>query len=262
MSSTVIAVANQKGGVGKTTSTINIGSYLARDGHKVLIIDLDPQGNTTSGLGVDKSDLESTVYHAIHDPKYLKQSIVATGFDGLMLLPANQDLAAAELELANLENREQKLKTLTSMMRFDYVLIDCPPSLSLLTINALTAADHLFIPVQAEFYALEGLGQLLQTMQRVKAGLNPNINLLGVMLTMHDARTSLSEQVSQQLDKYFKDKVFETKIPRNVRLAESPSHGKPIAHHDKLSKGARSYKKAAKEMHKKVQTHKIKVKNG
>lgn len=259
---TVIAVANQKGGVGKTTSTINLASYLARDGHKVLLIDLDPQGNTTSGLGIDKSQLETTVYHSLYDPKYLRQSIVQTPYDGLMVLPSNQDLAAAELELANLENRERKLKALTDMMKFDYVLIDCPPSLSLLTINALTAADHLLIPVQAEFYALEGLGQLLQTMQRVKQGLNPDLNLLGVMLTMHDNRTSLSEQVAQQLDHHFKDKVFDTKIPRNVRLAESPSHGKPIAHHDRSSKGARSYKKAAKELHKRVKTHKIKVKEG
>jgi len=251
----VIALANQKGGVGKTTSTINIGSYLAKEGHKVLIIDLDPQGNTTSGLGIDKTQLKSTIYHVLHDPKLLRQSIVQTPYDGLMVLPANQDLAAAELELASMEKREQILKALTDLMKFDYVLIDCPPSLSLLTINALTAADHLMIPVQAEFYALEGLGQLLQTMQKVKVGLNPNLNLLGVLLTMHDPRTSLSAQVKQQLDHHFKDKVFESKIPRNVRLAESPSHGKPIAYHDKMSKGARSYKKAAKEVHGLVQKH-------
>jgi len=259
---TVIAVANQKGGVGKTTSTVNLASYLAKDGHKVLVIDLDPQGNTTSGLGIDKTKLKSTVYHTLHDHKYLRQSIVQTPFDGLMVLPANQDLAAAELELVDMEQREQKLKKLVDMMNFDYVLIDCPPSLSLLTINALTAADHLLIPVQAEFYALEGLGQLLQTMQKVKVGLNPNLNLLGVLLTMHDPRTTLSTQVQQQLDLHFKDKVFDTKIPRNVRLAESPSHGKPISHHDKRSKGAKSYKKATKELHDRVKKHKIIVRKG
>ena len=247
--SNIIAILNQKGGVGKTTTAINLGAYLAKAGKSVLIVDFDPQGNATSGLGINKEQLDVTVYDALFDEKISVDKLAQeTKVSNLLVLPTNAGLAAAEVELANELQREYKLKTLLDKCDYDYILIDCPPALSLLTINALCAADHLLIPVQAEYYALEGLSQLLSVVQRVRQGANPNLELLGVVLTMNDSRTSLSDQVHTELKKHFTNKLFKTVIPRNVRLAEAPSHGKSIMEHDKWSKGARAYKQLAKEV--------------
>lgn len=244
----IIAVLNQKGGVGKTTSTINIGAYLAKQGNTVLIVDLDPQGNATSGLGLEKHSLDSTMYDVLFGSVQSSDVAQYTSISGLSVLPANANLAAAEVDLANETKREFKLKAALQTLVYDYILIDCPPSLGLLSINALTAADHVLIPVQAEYYAMEGLGQLLDTIQRVRQGLNPELQLLGIVVTMYDGRTSLSDQVVQELKKHFGAKLMNTIIPRNVRLAEAPSFGKSILEHDKWSKGARSYKQLAKEI--------------
>lgn len=251
MAQTVIAIANQKGGVGKTTTTINLGSYLQKLGYKVLIVDLDPQANTTSGLGVDKNALTHSVYHGLSDIS-LASEVIYNTHHKVSLVPANPDLAAAEVELVNLEQREFRLKNLLSSYDFDFILIDCPPSLGLLTINALTAAQHIIVPVQAEYYALEGLGHLLDTTQRVRQALNPSLDILGVLLTMHSSRTTLSNQVHEEVQKHFPGKVFDAIIPRNVRLAEAPSYGRPISTHDKWSKGAKSYKMLAKEVENRV----------
>lgn len=244
----VIAVLNQKGGVGKTTTAVNLGAYLAKAGKSVLIIDFDPQGNATSGLGIDKHTVTASMYDVLFKKAGAEHAVVETTTDNLFILPANPSLAAAEVELVSQLQREQVLKEVLANLSYDVIIIDCPPSLGLLTVNALTAAQHLLIPVQAEYYALEGLSQLLSVVQRVRAGLNPNLDLLGVVVTMYDGRTSLSDQVYQELQKHFGDKVLKTIIPRNVRLAEAPSHGKPIADHDKWSKGARAYKALAKEI--------------
>lgn len=244
----IIAVLNQKGGVGKTTSTINLGAYFAKTGKSVLIVDFDPQGNATSGLGIDKHALGATMYDVLFNSADISQTIQETSVDNLFVLPANPSLASAEVELVSQMQRELLLKNILSNVSHDVVLIDCPPSLGLLTVNALTAANHLLIPVQAEYYALEGLSQLLSVVQRVRAGLNPGLDLLGVVVTMYDSRTSLSEQVYEELKKHFADKLLKTVVPRNVRLAEAPSHGKSIAEHDKWSKGARAYKALSKEL--------------
>lgn len=244
----VIAIANQKGGVGKTTTTINLGAYLAKLRHKVLIIDLDPQGNTSSGLGVDKRNLDKDMYHVLVEGHSLEQIGQVTPYHGVVVVPASPVLAAAEIELVNSPGREYKLKNALQDSKFDYVLIDCPPSLGILTVNGLVAADRVLIPVQAEFYALEGLGQLVTTIGRVKKALNPELDILGVLVTMHNGRTTLSAQVHDEVKRYFPDKVFDTIIPRNVRLAEAPSYGKPISHYDKWSKGAKGYKSLAKEV--------------
>ncbi len=254
MVQSVIAIANQKGGVGKTTTAINLGSYLANQGQKVLIVDLDPQANTTSGLGTDRNSIASTVYHGLLDHD-MAGEIVRETVHGVSLIPSSPELAAAEVELVSEQAREYRLKQLLDHYAFDYVLIDCPPSLSLLTINALTAAQHVLIPVQAEYYALEGLGHLLETMKRVRQALNPQLNLLGVLLTMHSSRTTLSTQVHEEVTKHFPGKVFDAIIPRNIRLAEAPSYGTPIHTHDRFSKGARSYKKLAKEVHSRVKNN-------
>lgn len=243
----VIAITNQKGGVGKTTTTINLGTYLAKAGKRTLIIDLDPQANTTSGLGVAKVNSPS-LYETLVDGASAAEAIMMTPYDGLEVLPATNVLAAAEVELVSVDQREFRLRAALKDLEYDFVLIDCPPSLGLLTLNGLVAANWVLIPVQAEYYALEGLGQLLQTVQRVKKALNPKLTLLGVLMTMHNGRTSLSSQVHDEIKKHFPDKVFETVIPRNVRLAEAPSHGKPISHYDKWSKGAKAYKDLAKEV--------------
>ncbi len=244
-----IAVTNQKGGVGKTTTTINLGAYLARAGASVLIVDLDPQGNATSGLAINKAALEQkTVYELLRGESTAADIMLATAQKKLSILPTGTELAASEVELVSAQAREFVLKKALQGLDFDYVLIDCPPSLSLLTINALTAADKVLIPVQTEFYALEGLGQLIDLVQRVRASVNPHLELLGVLMTMYDSRTSLSGAVKDELVKHFADKVFKTQIPRNVRLAEAPSYGKTIADHDKWSKGARAYKALAKEV--------------
>lgn len=248
----IVAVLNQKGGVGKTTSTINLGAYFAKSGKSVLIVDFDPQGNATSGLGIDKNSLDATMYDVLFSKVGAEHCVQETNVDGLYILPANPNLASAEVELVGRLQRELVLKTVLASLSYDIILIDCPPSLGLLTVNALTAANHLLIPVQAEYYALEGLSQLLSVVQRVRAGLNPQLGLLGVVVTMYDSRTSLSEQVYGELEKHFQDKLLKTVIPRNVRLAEAPSHGKPIADHDKWSKGARAYKALAKEIEGKI----------
>jgi len=255
MAQTIVAIANQKGGVGKTTTAINLGTYLAKLGYSVLIVDLDPQANTTSGLGLDKGSLQHTVYDGLRDSGLAREIMHKTDY-GVYVLPATPELAAAEIELVEQSQREFRLKTLLARFDFDYVLIDCPPSLGLLTLNALTAADQLMIPVQAEYYALEGLGNLLETKQRVQQALNPQLELLGILLTMHSNRTTLSTQVHEEVQKHFPGKVFDAVIPRNVRLAEAPSYGKPIHHHDKWSKGARSYKALAKEVHERVSSNK------
>ncbi len=245
--SQTVAVLNQKGGVGKTTTAINLGAYLAKAGKSVLLVDADPQGNSTSGLAIDKNS-ETTTYEIMLGSGKVENALQETGIPGLMILPANTNLAAAETELVNHQGREAVLKNALTNLDFDFILIDCPPALSLLTINALVAANSLLVPVQAEYYAMEGLGQLMDIFQRVKQTMNPDIYLLGVVVTMYNSRTTLGEQVVDELEKYFGEAVFKTKIPRNVRLAEAPSHGKPISEHDKWSKGARAYKQLAKEV--------------
>ncbi|PID31745.1 hypothetical protein CR970_04220 [Candidatus Saccharibacteria bacterium] len=245
--SQIIAVLNQKGGVGKTTTTINVGAYLAKAGHKVLIVDFDPQGNATSGLGLDKNS-GATMYDVLSGRAGLGECIRPTSIDGLNVALANANLAAAEVELVSQLERERVLRKVLSQTAYDFVLIDCPPSLGLLTINALTAASQVLVPVQAEYYALEGLGQLLDVVQRVRGGLNPSLELLGVVVTMYDSRTSLSDQVYKELQAHFGNKMFKTVVPRNVRVAEAPSYGKPVSEHDRWSKGARAYKQLAKEI--------------
>ncbi len=248
----IIAVLNQKGGVGKTTTTLNVGAYLAKAGHRVLLVDLDPQGNATSGLGLDKHTLDATMYDVLFGEVEALKALCETEIDNLYILPANAGLAAAEVDLATEADREHKLKKSLEGLDFEYVFIDCPPALGLLSINALAAANFVLIPVQAEYYALEGLGQLLETVQRVRSGINPKLELLGVVITMHDNRTTLAEQVVTEVKKHFGDKIFNAIIPRNIRLAEAPSYGKTIHQHDKWSKGARAYKQLAKEIHRRL----------
>lgn len=248
----IIAVLNQKGGVGKTTTTINLAAYLAKNGRRVLIVDLDPQGNSTSGLGLDKHSLNATLYDVLFSRTDATKATQKAGRDNLFLLPANAQLANAEVELVAEQARESRLKQVLVNLDYDYILIDCPPALGLLTINALVAAQQVLIPVQAEYYALEGLSQLLYVIQQVQAGLNPSLDILGVVLTLFDNRNALSGQVRAELEKHFGGKVFATVIPRNVRLAEAPSFGKTIIEHDKWSKGARAYKALAKELDKRV----------
>lgn len=249
-----IAVLNQKGGVGKTTTVINTAAYFAKKGKRVLVVDSDPQGNATSGLGLDKRQLNQTLYDAMITPSLSAQDVTAaSSIDGLDVLPSNETLAAAEVDLVQTLEREKQLKRVLATADYDVALIDCPPSLGLLTINALSAADYVVIPVQAEYYALEGLGQLLDIIQRVRGGLNEQLELLGVVITMHDKRTMLSGQVKQELEKHFGDKLLATMVPRNVRLAEAPSFGVSIFEHDKWSKGARAYKMVAEELMRRLQ---------
>ncbi|MBX4190531.1 ParA family protein [Candidatus Saccharibacteria bacterium] len=248
----IIAVLNQKGGVGKTTTAINLAAYLAKDGHSVLLADLDPQGNSTSGLGIDKQKLNATLYDVLFSRLQAHQTIQKLN-SKLFILPSNADLAGAEVEMVQLPGRELLLRNTLANLDYDYVLIDCPPSLGLLTINALAAAGSVLIPVQAEYYALEGLSQLLSVIQQVRQVLNPNLEILGVLITLYDSRNSLSEQVKKELESYFGEKLFKTIVPRNVRLAEAPSFGRTIAEHDKWSKGARAYKALAKEVEKRTQ---------
>jgi chromosome partitioning protein len=250
----VIAVLNQKGGVGKTTTSINLSACLGKLGKKVLLIDLDSQANATSGLGVDKLKLARTTYTALLEDASLDKIVVPTNIDNVWLMPANADLAGAEVQLATATDREIRLRSFLqkSNLSYDIIFIDCPPSLGLLSVNALVAATDILIPVQTEYYAMEGLGQLIQIIQRVQRGLNPTLQILGVIMTMYDSRTNLSGQVHGEIKRVFGDLVFEMVIPRNVRLAEAPSHGEPIVKYDKWSKGARAYKSLAKEVQNRV----------
>lgn len=248
MTQKIIAVVNQKGGVGKTTSAINIAAELAGGKSSVLLVDLDPQGNATSGLGLAKERAKKTTYDVLCEGTRLASAVEESHVAQLYVLPSNANLAGAEVKLVGQQEREFALKKALETAVYDYILIDCPPSLGLLTINGLTAADSVLIPVQTEYYALEGLSQLLDTVQAVRASTNPNLELLGIALTMFDKRNSLSEQVQGEVAKYFGDKLFKTVIPRNVRLAEAPSYGQTIYEHDRWSKGARAYKALAKEV--------------
>ena len=247
---TVISVTNQKGGVGKTTTAVNLAYYLAKFGKKILLVDFDPQGNATSGLGFDKQSLTPTMADVVMETTTLDQIVIKTVHKNLFLAPSTPILANTEVQLAQADRRFSRLKAAieASTAEYDIVLIDCPPSLSLLTVNGLIAAQHVLLPVQAEFYALEGLGQLLETMKLVRKGMNPTLELLGVLPTMIDSRTTLSGQVHEEIKKHFPGKVFKSVIPRNIRLAEAPSHGLPVGVYDKFSKGARAYKALAKEV--------------
>ena len=244
----VISVANQKGGVGKTTTTVNLSTILAKKGKRVMLIDADPQGNATSGVGVDK-EVELSFYDVLVNDTEIIDTLQKTAIRNLVVCPSNINLAGAEVELVSMMSREQRLKEKLDIIkeRFDYILIDCPPSLGLITLNAFTASDSVLIPVQCEYYALEGLGQLINTINLVKKHLNKNIQIEGALLTMYDMRTNLSNQVVKEVKKYFNNKVYKTVIPRNVRLSEAPSYGMPITEYDPRSKGARSYEKFAKE---------------
>ena len=246
----VISIVNQKGGVGKTTTAVNLGAFLAKKRKKVLIIDLDPQGNATSGYGFDKSELENTVYDLLVNEEDIGNVIASTSVKNVDMCPTNINLAGAEVELVSAISRETILKRAVEPVldKYDYIIIDCPPSLGLLTINALAACEGVIVPIQGEYYALEGLTQLIDTINMIKKKLNPSIGILGVVITMHDRRTQLTKQVVEEVQKYFGDKVFKTFIPRNVRLAEAPSHGQTIEEYDPKSKGSVAYQALANEV--------------
>jgi len=246
----VIAIINQKGGVGKSTTAINLSAALGEAGKQVLLIDLDPQGNATSGLGIEKSLLSKCIYNVLLDDTSLEEVIIPDVSEGLDIAPATINLAGAEVELVSEMARENRLKDAVGTMRgkYDYIFIDCPPSLGLLTVNSLVAADKLIIPIQTEFYALEGVTKLLESMKRVKSRLNPSLDIFGILLTMYDGRTTLSRQVAAEVRNYFGELVFETLIPRTVKLSEAPSYGIPITQYDPQGKGAISYTNLAKEV--------------
>lgn len=239
----VIAFANQKGGVGKTTTCVNIAAYMAVMGKKILILDMDPQGNATSGVGIEKTPETKTIYNVIDGDVFVHEVILPTYIDGLDIIPSTVDLAGAEIDLVQMSSREKIVKNILGRIKnnYDFILIDCPPSLGLLTVNSLTAADSIIIPIQCEFYALEGLSQLMNTVRLIKHHLNQTLDVEGVVLTMKDSRSNLVSQVSQEIVKFFGKKVFQTAIPRNIRLAEAPSHGESIVSYDFNSKGAQAY---------------------
>ncbi len=245
----IISVANQKGGVGKTTTAVNISTVLAKRGKRVLLIDADPQGNATSGVGIDK-ECENSVYDVIINDVEINKTLVETSIKNLKVCPSNIDLAGAEVELVSQISREQRLKEKVDEIKdeYDFIIIDCPPSLGLITLNAFTASNSVLIPVQCEYYALEGLGQLLNTINLVKKHLNKSLEIEGAVLTMYDIRTNLSNQVVKEVKRYFGDKVYKTVIPRNIKLSEAPSYGMPISIYDPKSKGARAYEKLTKEI--------------
>lgn len=244
-----VAIFNQKGGVGKTTTNVNLSASLGKLGKKVLVLDMDPQGNTTSGYGIDKNTVENTIYEVIIDGLDIRDAIIETEFDNIQIVAAASELAGAEIELANESDREYKLRDSIDKIKdkYDYIFIDCPPSLGMLTINSLTAVDSVLIPIQCEYYALEGVSQLMSTYKLVKKRLNPKIEIQGVVLSMFDGRANLSIQVVEEVKKYFKGSVYTTLIPRNVRLAEAPSYGKPVIYYDSKCRGTLAYKELAEE---------------
>jgi len=246
----LICIANQKGGVGKTTTAVNLSASLAAAEKRTLLVDCDPQANATTGLGIDKKTLSRTLYHGLIGQINIEDLLQETAIPSLKVLPSNVELIGFEVEMMDTEGRETILKRFLNPLRdqYDYILMDCPPSLNLLTVNAMTAADAMLIPLQCEFYALEGLSQLLQTVKRIKQGLNPDLDISGILLTMFDKRTNLSYQVAEDAGRYFKDLVYQTTIPRNIRLSEAPSFGKPILMYDAASAGAQSYMQLANEI--------------
>ena len=246
----IIAIANQKGGVGKTTTSINLSSCIAAKGKKVLVVDIDPQGNTTSGYGIEKNDLDNTIYELMLGDCSIEDCIIKDVIENISILPSNVNLAAAEIELIGVDKKEYILKNEIDWVkdRYDYIIIDCPPSLSLLTVNAMTTADSVLVPIQCEYYALEGLSQLIHTVNLVKERLNPNLEMEGVVFTMYDSRTNLSAQVVENVKSHLNQKVYRTVIPRNIRLAEAPSYGQPINIYDPKSAGAERYLALAEEV--------------